>query len=91
MHKTIFHIDFFLLPSGSPHGYARLETNLKFTPSLEIMIEHPVWKEAREPISISYNINDSSFYINLKQEEIESEDSLIKNKEMYKLHGWSIS
>ena len=90
MYKTTFCIRFFIEHQGS-QGSATLDIDLPFAPSSNIEFEHPTWKNPRKPLSVSYNINDSTFYINLGTDELKSGDDVQSHKKMYESHGWSVS
>jgi hypothetical protein len=87
--KTTFNVDF--IAENCHQGYARLEIKLPFAPTLDIEFAHPVWHDARKPVSITYNIEDSDFYVILPEDKLDSKDHLKQRKEIYKDHGWTVS
>ena len=91
MHKVIFNVIFYLYPSGGTRGYARKTVELPFVPTTDTYLECLAWKDARKPKSVSYNIDESYFYVDFGADNLDSESSIKTNKEMYASHEWEIS
>lgn len=91
MHKTLLHVDFLAGHDDGHQGFARLEVELPFCPSTGVELEHPVWKEARLPSRISYNLEEQTFYVCLETEELGTTDAVAQQKEIYQSHGWTVS
>lgn len=89
--KATFHIDIFGQLDDGHLGFARLECELHFAPSVDIEFEHPVWHDTRKPKAISYNLDDGSFYIVFDHEVVESKNQLDRLKAIYEHHGWMLS
>jgi len=89
--KAILHIYFKVKNRSGLLGSARLDVDLPFAPSSEMAFEHPVWKDSRRPLTVIYNIEDSSFLLSFSTEELESEDKIQQQKEVYQAHGWKVT
>lgn len=90
--KTIFHINFVsVITEGEGSlGYARIEYDLSFVPTEDIMFEQPVWDNGRKPTSVSFNLEEASFYVHLGSDRI-SKDELASHAQMYRSHDWDVS
>lgn len=92
MHKTLLHVDFLAGRDDGHQGFARLEVELPFCSSTAVELEHPVWKEARSPIRVSYNLEEEqTFYVCLEAEELGTTDAVAQQKEIYQNYSWTVS
>lgn len=87
--KTTFHVDF--IADKCHQGYARYEIDLPFPPNPNIEFEQSVWHEPRTPVSITYSIDDPSFYVVFQEDKLDSKEDLKQHKDMYESHGWTVS
>ncbi len=69
--------------------FARLEVDLPFAPSMDMQFEHPVWDEGRNPVSIDFNLEQLSFFVQFEQDTLPDREALKERCEMYKYHGWT--
>ena len=89
--KVLLHVDFLAQPGDGSQGFARLAVDLPFAPDPGIEIEHPVWHDPRKPVSVTYNIEDESFYVHLGFDRLASKDDRAGHAEMYRSHGWDVT
>lgn len=88
--RTIFHVGFLAEGGGGSLGYARLEHDLSFAPTKDIEFEQPVWGSGRKPTSVTFNLEESYFYVDLGFDRV-SKNELASHAQMYRSHGWDIS
>ena len=90
MHPAMFHIDF-LTQDGHHLGYARITVQLAFAPSTEIEYEHGAWHDPRRASSVSFDLQESTFFVRLGVDELESRDDIKAHADMYRAHGWDVT
>ncbi len=88
--KTTFHVGFLDQQQGGSTGYARLEVDLPFVPSIDIEFEHPVWHDGRKPRSISYNLENGSLFV-VFDPDMSDEANLQQAADRYRDHGWTVA
>ena len=87
MHNVTFHVDF-LSPDDEGQGFAELHVELPFVPTTDIEFDPPVWHAPRKPYSVSYNLKDSSFYVHLGADKLDSKKYVPAHVKMYMDHEW---
>ena len=88
---TMFHVDFRNQGEGGSLGFARLEVELPFAPSMDIEFAHPVWHDGRKPAAIAYILDDDLFYVTFPQDDLPNAAARPQHAEMYTLHGWTVT
>ena len=83
----------FLRRGHGSRGLARLELDdVTFTPSKEMVFEHPAFGErGRQATYIGYNIEEDSFYIDLGLVEMDTEEECSTVIDFYRSTGWALT
>jgi hypothetical protein len=91
MFSTKLHVDFLINSEKSVGGFARLKLKLPFAPTPSMEFEQPVWHSSRKVASVSWNIEDETFFVALEPDVLNSPDDLKQHLEMYDCHGWKVN
>ena len=89
MHSATFQVNFHI--QGGLAGYARLVVQLAFAPTTDMEYEHGAWREPRRATSVTYNLQESTFYVELGVHQLEPGVDIKRNAEMYRSHVWDVT
>lgn len=90
--KITFQVTFVSKNPAVYGGFARLEKDLPFAPTMEMDFEHERFDEpSRKPTSISFNLEDDSFFVTLGDIECATLAECEKARGYFADDGWDTS
>lgn len=88
--RVLFHIDLKTSKNSGPIGYARKEVELPCLPAPGTTVESSAWKRSRAIRRVVLNIDETSAFIDLEEDDLTSTD-LGRAASCYRGHGWTLS
>ena len=89
MHTATFRIDF-VTQDGHVAGHAHREVQLAFAPSTELEYEQSAWRDPRKASSVSFNLDDSTFFVHFGVQQLEPGVNIQRNLDMFRIHDWEV-
>ena len=88
--KATLMVSFVTEKNEGSQGFASLEVDLPFAPTCDIGIAHPVWKWARKPEAVEYDLHEEKFTVSFGFEKIPAKENRAQLVDMYQSHGWTV-